>query len=106
MMKVFEATDENCMKALGQILYEQRAYGDVVKAAEVTVEIEIKGTSENPSLLEGQKVMKCIRDLIPEDAAFRYRMEDIDVNGEGVHIILLIKEEESMVRRRKSAGCS
>ena len=93
-MRVFEVTEECGMKALKKILSEQGAYELISKAAEITVEME-----GNVHIVDGQKVISHVQDIISENADLKFRMEPSETQGEKVQLIMLVKEEESLLKK-------
>ena len=93
-MKVFESTQPNCMKALETILSQQGVLELLAKAAEVTIEIE-----GDVSLKEGKAVCQYVQDLMSEDADLQFRIEYTETQGNNAQLILLVKEQESLIRK-------
>ena len=98
-MKVLEATAENCMKALEEILSEQGVAELISRAAEIRMEIEGKVGVE--SILEGQAVLLYVQDMIAEDTDLMFRVEHNEVNGEEVHLVVFVKEKKSVLKKWK-----
>ena len=95
-MRVFEATEANCMKALEKILSEQDARELISKAAEITIEIEGK-----VNILEGQEVMHYVQDIVQEDAGVKFRVEPIETQGEKAQLVILLKEMSLLKQAEK-----
>lgn len=93
-MRVFESTQPTCMKALEIILSKQGVPDLLSRAAEVTIEIE-----GNVGLLEGQEVCRYIQDIMSEDADLQFRIEPTETQGNNAQLILLVKEQESLIRK-------
>ena len=98
-MKVLEATAENCMKALEEILSEQGVAELISRAAEIRMEIEGKVGVEG--ILEGQAVLLYVQDMIAEDTDLMFRVEHNEVNGEEVHLVVFVKEKKSVLKKWK-----
>ena len=93
-MKVFESTQPTCTKALETILAQQGVLELLAKAAEVTIEIE-----GDVGLMEGQAVCQYVQDVMSEDADLQFRIEPTETQGNNVQLVLLVKEQESLIRK-------
>ena len=99
VMRVFEAKAESCMKALEEILSEPGVCKLISKAAEIRIEIEGKAGVEG--ITEAQAVIFYVQDMISETTDLMFRQEHNE-NPEEVHLIMLVKEKESVFKKLKN----
>lgn len=93
-MKIIETKAENFAKALEKILSVKGIYELISRAAEVMIEFEGR-----MGILEVQDVIDSVQDMISEDTELMFRTDNNETWGEDVHLIMLVKEKESVFKK-------